>query len=276
MVRKGMGKGKGKGYKNIQGRDSRIHSQSAKGIKTAQKLSPRVEAMLKKNPKLKNKTFKQLQKKGVFLKYQGDVDGDGVKNVKDCRPLNPKMHRDERVKEIEFDPSVENEVPKTKKFLGKAKAFIGKEARATKEFAKTKLEERRIRKEKQKIEELESVNHPLVKKLTKQKKRVDTIKTQIAETDDESKEEELFNELEVEQNQLREQQEKVTKIGLVDFSDKELKTLAIRWKDDSFFGGDNPYSKELARRIRAEKTIEEELKEVRKEKPSEGFFDDLF
>lgn len=38
----------------------------------------------------KNMNFTQLQRKGVFLKYQGDADKDGVKNIKDCRPLDPK------------------------------------------------------------------------------------------------------------------------------------------------------------------------------------------
>jgi len=36
MVRKGLGKGKGKGYKNIQGRDPKIHSDSSKGRKQPQ------------------------------------------------------------------------------------------------------------------------------------------------------------------------------------------------------------------------------------------------
>ena len=40
--------------------------------------------------KLKNNNFQQLSKKGVFLKYQGDADKDGVANIKDCRPLDPK------------------------------------------------------------------------------------------------------------------------------------------------------------------------------------------
>ena len=38
MRRKGLGKGKGMGYKNLAGMDSRIHSQSAKGIKQPQKI----------------------------------------------------------------------------------------------------------------------------------------------------------------------------------------------------------------------------------------------
>ena len=33
--------------------------------------------------------FKQLQNKGIFLKYQGDADKDGIANIKDCKPLDP-------------------------------------------------------------------------------------------------------------------------------------------------------------------------------------------
>ncbi len=40
----------------------------------------------------KNKSFKQLKKSGVYLRYQGDEDKDGVKNIHDCAPLNPKRH----------------------------------------------------------------------------------------------------------------------------------------------------------------------------------------
>jgi len=39
MVRQGMGKGMGKGYKNLQGRDPKIHSDSARGRKQPQKIS---------------------------------------------------------------------------------------------------------------------------------------------------------------------------------------------------------------------------------------------
>jgi len=34
----GLGKGKGKGYRNIVGKDPHVHSQSAKGIKQPQKI----------------------------------------------------------------------------------------------------------------------------------------------------------------------------------------------------------------------------------------------
>ena len=38
VKRKGLGKGKGKGYKNIQGRDPKIHSDSARGRKQPQRI----------------------------------------------------------------------------------------------------------------------------------------------------------------------------------------------------------------------------------------------
>jgi hypothetical protein len=38
MKRKGMGKGQGKGYKNLTGHDPRVHSMSAKGMKQPQKI----------------------------------------------------------------------------------------------------------------------------------------------------------------------------------------------------------------------------------------------
>jgi len=38
-VRRGLGKGKGKGYSNIAGRDPMVHSQSAKGIKQPQRVN---------------------------------------------------------------------------------------------------------------------------------------------------------------------------------------------------------------------------------------------
>lgn len=91
--RKGKGQGKGSGWKNLNPEDPIRHGLSARGIKTAQ-LSPRVKAMIQKNPKLRNLSFEQLKKKGVFLRYQADSDKDGVPNIKDCRPLNKKKQED--------------------------------------------------------------------------------------------------------------------------------------------------------------------------------------
>lgn len=38
----------------------------------------------------KRMDFKALQKQGIYVRYEGDDDHDGVKNVNDCKPLNPK------------------------------------------------------------------------------------------------------------------------------------------------------------------------------------------
>ena len=42
-MRKGMGKGTGKGYKNMMGIDPKVHSQSARGIKQPQRINPIVK-----------------------------------------------------------------------------------------------------------------------------------------------------------------------------------------------------------------------------------------
>lgn len=52
--------------------------------------------IIRKNPKvyeiksLKKMDFRQLKKKGVYLRHDADTDKDGVINIKDCRPLDPK------------------------------------------------------------------------------------------------------------------------------------------------------------------------------------------
>lgn len=40
MPRRGMGKGRGKGYKNIVGKDPKVHAQSARGRKQPERISP--------------------------------------------------------------------------------------------------------------------------------------------------------------------------------------------------------------------------------------------
>lgn len=38
--------------------------------------------------RLKGMNYSQLQSKGIFLKYHGDRDNDGVPNIHDCKPLD--------------------------------------------------------------------------------------------------------------------------------------------------------------------------------------------
>ena len=65
MARRGMGKGRGKGYKNIAGKDPHVHSQSAKGMKQPQRvneLQTRIRALSKfKSPAFQEE--KELLKK---------------------------------------------------------------------------------------------------------------------------------------------------------------------------------------------------------------------
>ena len=101
------------------------------------------------------------------------------------------------------------------------------------------------------------------------------MKETIATTTDSSKEEKLFEELHQEQKQLAQLHEDLTKINLQDFSDNELKILAVRHKPSGFedlFGSKNKFTDELVRRVKVRKDIAKEIKEAEKEKPSSGFF----
>jgi len=214
--RKGLGKGQGKGYKNIQQWDSPIHSQSAKGIKQPQKIG-NIDKFAEQNEPKDNKQFRELFES--LKKKEKSV----VKKVK-------------------------------KKFA---------------EFQEAQKQK--------KIKELEDVNHPTVKKMSTQKSRVEELRTQLASEDDDSEREKLNNELDREEEQLRNIQEDVTEIDLADFSDAELKTLAIRHQSGfALFGSDNRYQDELVRRIEARKRLEKSLVEARKKPVEKGLFEDLF
>lgn len=265
MVRKGMGKGRGKGFKNLIPRDSKTHSNSAKGIKQPQKLSPRVEAMLRTNPDLKNKSFKQLQNKGVFLKSQGDTDKDGVVNIKDCKPLDKSRHQNERTETVDIEQFEKKLEPTKKEKAVKAAKqtgiLIGKTAVGAVKGGVKILKERA---EKKKREELKALDKPELKKLISQESRVQELRTQLKLEEKTDEIEKLGEELDNEEQQLREAQEKVTNIKLDDYSDSELRTLAIRLKDDDsifsglFSGSGNKYKDELLRRIKSRADIDRE------------------
>lgn len=92
--------------------DMQVTSINKKATKM-QYESPRIKELVKEHPEYKNKTFKQLQKKGIYLKYQGDADKDGVKNINDCRPLNTKAQDNGEP----ADPiTINNEEPKKQTF----------------------------------------------------------------------------------------------------------------------------------------------------------------
>jgi hypothetical protein len=113
IMRKGMGKGQGKGYKNLTGRDPRVHSMSAKGIKQPQRFKVTVpptmemgsfhttardrefeskeqEALWDYNSAREHDGLPPLKRMPKGTKYEKDTDGDGKPDKTDCEPLNPK------------------------------------------------------------------------------------------------------------------------------------------------------------------------------------------
>ena len=247
--RKGLGIGKGSGWKNIAPDDPRRHGLSAKGVKTAI-LSPRLRKRIATNPKLKGMNFQQLQKKGVFLRYQADSDKDGVPNINDCQPLNKDMQ--------DFKSFA-------KKVGAKTKELTIKGAKKTKELAEKGIEAYKESQERKKEEALREVKHPTLTKLDRQKERVEEIRQQLATEDTASERKKLDRELDKEEEQLRKVQEDVTKLKLGDLTDSQLKELAVRHKDESLFnifGSGNRYEDELIRRIRKNSELTRKQKEI--------------
>jgi hypothetical protein len=295
-MRKGMLVGSGKrGYKNIISNDPSVHSQSSKGIKQPQKVNGMFirqgNKEIKVTPAMKHMNFRQLQKKGVFLRYQGDADKDGVKNIKDCKPLDKRKQDNilddkgsEMITEVDYDKSIDEEIEPTKleKFKGQTEALALRGAKAGKSaytYGMKKWAERQEESEERRMKALGEVDHPLIKKLKRQEKRVEEIKRQLAELPEGSdREDRLFEELEEEEDQLRQLEEDVTDIEVTDLSDAQLKTLSIRQGDSgfSFFGSGNEYESELLRRIDARKELNQKIKEAQKKPVETGVFKDLF
>ena len=188
-------------------------------------------------------------------KNLGQGKGSGYHNI---IPKDPKVHSDS-AKGIKQPQEVKK----------------GLFARS-KDYASERLKESKEKRQKARIKELETIEHPLIKSYLRQKDRVDELRLQIAEAKTEREEEKLYDELGKEQEQLRQKQEQITELDEADLSDSELKTMAIRHKDNSFFGSffgsGNPYEDELVRRIKAEKSLEARLDKVRKEPVETGFF----
>jgi hypothetical protein len=138
---------------------------------------------------------------------------------------------------------------------------------AQKAYKKGK-EEQEI-KERQKEKEVAPIYH----KMVKQQGRVEQIKEDIAHNEekglDNSK---LHEELESEQEQLRDIQEKITEHPLEDLSDSQLRHLSIVTEDTSLFGSGNRYETELLRRIQRTKEVDKKIKEERRKPVDEGFW----
>jgi hypothetical protein len=196
---------------------SERHSRARRtGVAGGEYSSARIQKIVSKHPEYKNLTFKQLQKKGVFLKYQSDADKDGVKNVKDCRPLNKKAQDNGMSKEEheQFIDDINLELAKSKKDTelikpkehGKVYNWIKKEEEIIGEKIKEGKARRAEAREKASQRHVTELNTGLKKKI---------------ETEEE--------------------------IDVRTLSDSELHKLAII--EGNYLFGDNPYEKELKRRI---------------------------
>jgi hypothetical protein len=80
MVRKGMGKGKGRGYKNLMGKDPRVHSDSAKGRKQPQKLTFAQRFIPAFRPTAPRKPIPDKYK-NIVAKYEPTVKKWGWKRI---------------------------------------------------------------------------------------------------------------------------------------------------------------------------------------------------
>jgi len=221
-MRKGIGKGTGRGYKNMLGNDPRVHSMSAKGLKQPQRLNP--------------------------------IINQGFKDV------------DNFVEEIETS--------KKKGFIQRATDRVNQE--------REKLKQSKI---KNQLEELKEVRRPEVQQIETQKIRIDELRYQKEKSRDDSQRERLAKELDEEERQYNKKIEKFTEINVEDFSDQELKTLAVRTREsdsifsDMFGSKGNKYEKELLRRIAKTRELNKEINNAKrgiKPKKEAGFFSDFF
>jgi len=148
-MRKGLGKGKGSGWKNLARDDSRRHGMSAKGIKSAQRLPSSIRN--KYVDVQRGYAWSEYEKANKILKADGsstkdvkrdalgrvllynktkdgyeyddrfpkDTDSDGVFDHQDCQPLNPDAQ--DSAEEI-----IRKEYGTSKNFITPNKIKVGK------------------------------------------------------------------------------------------------------------------------------------------------------
>ena len=263
------------------------HSKARKFGKAGGQYLSRVDTILKKHPEYKNLSFKELKGKGIFLKYQSDTDKDGVKNIKDCKPLNQK-EQDLKETTKKVGDWVKKEAKAvgewTKKEVPKIKEFISKEAKIIKTKAEEELkkyQERRREAVRKAVAEATKQNAMVVTTPEEQEKLVDDVieTPEMQETGEATNYQNLnishiFTkpELSIDEAQriAKKTTEAMTKaehqkiddladVDIKELSDSQLKTIAIRL-GTGFFGQGSRFEEEIKRRIRERERIETDLR----------------
>jgi len=250
--------------------------------------SDRIRTLLKKHPEYKKLTFKQLKKRGVFLKYNSDSDKDGVINIKDCRPLNKKAQDNGEEKTLEFEQIkgtglLREKEPKKKikikEFLSKTEKqaeeaakkglkFISEEAKELKKKAEESIEEYNRKKR----EAVSKAVDEATKGRLMEQKNLDE-RQEILEDIQEAQEVEksdvshIFTGTNPEESaKIAEKTSKLmtrashkaiddlSSVDVKELSDNELKTIAVRL-GTGFFNSGTRFENELKRRIRERERI---------------------
>lgn len=255
--------------------------------------SDRIRTILKKHPEYEKLTFKQLKKKGVFLRYQSDSDKDRVINIKDCRPLNKKAQDNGEERKLEFEQIKgtgllrEKEPSKTKmkikEFLSKTEKqaekaakkglkFIGEEAKELKKKAEESIEEHN-RKKREAISKAvaEATKERLMDKTSLEERK--EILDELEEANQVKGEDvsHIFTGTSPEESaKIAEKTSKLmtrashkaiddlSSVDVKELSDDELKTIAVRL-GTGFFSSGSRFENELKRRIRERERIATDL-----------------
>jgi hypothetical protein len=241
--------------------------------------SERIKTILRKHPEYKNLSFKELKGKGIFLKYQSDSDKDGVKNIKDCKPLNQK------------EQDLKETATKVGGWVKKEAKAVGSWAKKESEAIKTKVKEEYVKHQEKRRDAIRRA----VEQATQQK---------VLDEQSEEEKEAMISRLENQPNMVSEMNEagmptnysdmninklfttslspeeaqrtaerttraltkaehkKIDDLADVDvkeLSDEELKTITIRL-GTGFFGQGRRFEEEIKRRIRERERVETDLR----------------
>jgi hypothetical protein len=300
-IRKGLGKGKGMGYKDIlPGHDKRVHTESGHGMKQPQLKSGMMVIsrytkakgqVVSDKPftvkfKLGNKVHTRFTSQYLWKKaHLKDKDKDGVPDVIDCNPRDPAKDKDMPVSEIGtggdiLPPTATPTEDKGPSILSRiasgtvsgAKKIYASGVAAGKSYLAQRAERERIRKE----QELEDIKNPVAIAHKKAAERVESLMTKSSNTDDQEELEKINEQLDEAQENLASSEDALENINLSTLTDGELRLLAIRHRDEGLFSTTNKYETELVERVKYRKQLDAKIREAEKKAPEKeegGLFD---